>query len=186
MEDVKNSPSDLLKFPYSKLLPLLLVGIITILFYPSIKLLYIRWIQWDEGLSHGLMIIGLFLFFIAKSSPWTITQQSAWLSFFCLISLVAVSIFWFLAHITNIFILEQLALILALILLIAAGYGWKTSYQQKMLLVMPIFAIPIWDMFNDPLVNLSSFIVGKLVRLIDMTAVIDGNSIFIPFGHILI
>jgi exosortase len=186
MEDVKNSPRDLVKFPYSKLLPLLLVCVITLLFYPSIKLLYVRWIQWDEGLSHGLMIIGLFLFFIAKSSPWPITQQSTWVSIFCLVSLTAISIFWFLAHITNIFILEQLALIPAFMLLIAAGYGWKTSYQQKMLLVMPIFAIPIWDMLNDPLVNLSSFIVGKLVRLIDMTAVIDGNSIFIPFGHILI
>lgn len=186
MEDVKNPPNHWLKFSYGKFLPLLLVCLITFLFYPSISLLYSRWVLWDEGLSHGLMIIGMFLFFIVKNSPWIVAPQSKWLDTSFVICLALVSIFWFLAHISSIFILEQLVLIPALFLVVAATFGWQTSYQQKMLLIMPIFAIPVWDILNSPLVNLSSYVVGKLVQLIGMPAVIDGNSIFIPYGHILI
>lgn len=186
MEDVSQSPDNSSKFTRDKLIPLSLLCILVLLFYPSIQLLYTRWIQWDEGLSHGLMIIGLFLFFLFKTAPWAVRPQPRWTDAFILAGLSLVSVFWFLAHISNIFILEQLALIPALILLVAASFGWRTAYQQKMLLVMPIFAIPIWDILNSPLVNLSSLVVGKLVQMLGITAVIDGNSIFIPFGHILI
>lgn len=186
MEDVHQSPDNFQKLTRSKLIPLLLVCILVLLFYPSVSLLYTRWVQWDEGLSHGLMIIGLFLFFLFKDAPWVATSQPRWMTALLLAGLALVSIFWFLAHVSNIFILEQLALIPALMLLVAAGFGWRTAYEQKMLLAMPIFAIPIWDVLNSPLVNLSSLVVGKLVQLLGITAVIDGNSIFIPFGHILI
>lgn len=186
MEDAKKIPNNITNLDHNKLIPLVLVSVVALFFYPTVALLYSRWIQWDEGLSHGLIIIGLFLFFTVKSSPWSVIKQPAWIDTCCYLCLIALSIFWFLAHITNIYILEQLALIPALFLLTAIVYGWQSSYQQKMLLAMPIFAIPIWDIFNSPLVNLSSLVVGQLVQWVNMPAVIDGNSIFIPFGHILI
>jgi exosortase len=167
-------------------LPVLAILSIAGLFFPSIAGLYERWIKWDEGLAHGLIIIGIFLYFALKSAPWQTHTQSHLGHLSLLILLALASCSWFLFHLANIYILEQLLLLPLLSLLVAAIFGWRTSYQHLMLLAMPIFAIPIWDQLNDPLVNLSSFVVGHMVQAINMPAMIDGNSIFIPSGHIVI
>src|SRR5690606_381360 len=95
-------------------------------------------------------------------------------------------LFWFLSHTLNIYIIEQLVLLPLFALTLAAVYGLSNVITHRFLLALPIFAIPVWDQLNNSLVDLSSTVVGKLVRLVDMPAMIDGNSIFIPYGHILI
>ena len=52
-----------------KVMPALIILSIAGLFFPTITGLYARWIKWDEGLAHGLIIIGIFLYFTFKSSP---------------------------------------------------------------------------------------------------------------------
>jgi exosortase len=169
-----------------KLNPLLLIAVLAIVFYPSIVMLFESWIRWDEGLSHGLPVIGIFIYFVYASSPWLALPQRKFMYFCSLACILMLSIFWFLAKSINIFILEQLTLIPMLFLLVGTCYGWRTSVQYKMLLAMPIFAIPVWDSFNGVLVNLSGLAVGVMVKVVKMAAVIDGNSIYLPYGQILI
>lgn len=169
-----------------KLMPTVVTLIIACLFFPTITSLYERWIKWDESLSHGLVVIGVFLVFIFKSSPWQPIKNTASIQFSSLIFLALASCLWFLFHIVNLYIFEQLMLLPLLFLLITSIFGWVVSARHLVLLAMPIFAIPIWDQLTDPLVNLSGFAVGQMVQLIDIPAIIDGNSIFIPSGHIVI
>ena len=186
MEDPRHSHVNPFKITGAQLIPLVLILLVGFAFFPSLTLLYGRWTQWDEGMSHGLMIVGFFIFSLIKSSPWPIHPQSGLITFLSWILLALTSLLWFLADVANIHLLGQLALIPAFILVITIRYGWRTAYAHKWLLLLPIFAIPVWDLLNNSLVNLSSLVVGKWVQLINMPAVIDGNSIFIPFGHILI
>src|SRR5690625_5771533 len=65
-------------------------------------------------------------------------------------------------------------------------FGVRTIFGHRMLLLLPIFVIPVWGSLNGVLLNISSTVVGELVRVIGMPARIEGNSIFIPYGHIII
>lgn len=167
-------------------IPLIVVVAIVVFFFPTFEGLYARWIKWDEGLSHGLLIVGVFLVLLTKTLPWSTIKQPRSLSFLICLMIALGSLAWFLFHALNIFILEQLILLPLLALVVAACYGWKTALQHRLLLLMPIFAIPIWDQLNNALIDLSALVVGEMVRAIQMPAMIDGNSIYIPYGHILI
>lgn len=169
-----------------KLLPVATSILVAIFYYPTIAHLFERWIKWDEGLSHGLIVIGLFLLLQLKSGDWGATKDKKILHYSTLLLLAGLSAFWFLFHIVNLYIFEQLILLPILFVMTACMFGWRTSFKYSQLLMILIFAIPIWDQLNDPLINLSSYIVGNMVKIIDMPAVIDGNSIFIPSGHIVI
>ena len=170
----------------SKLAPLGLVMLVAALYFETIHALFVRWIKWDEGLSHGLVIVGLFLYFLFLASPLEAKKDTFLIRLLSLVLLGVSSFSWYIANLINIYIIEQLSLLLIIIFLFFSLFGLNSVRQHFMLLFLPIFAIPIWDQLSDLLVNLSGFIVGKMVRAIDLPAVIDNNSIFIPFGEIVI
>lgn len=169
-----------------KLAPALLVLVAAILYFDTTNALYSRWIKWDESLSHGLIIVGLFLFFLFSSSPLIIKKDSILISTLCLCALALSSLVWYASNLINLYIVEQLTLLAVIAFLLASVFGSSVLRQHFKLLALPIFAIPIWDQLTDPLVNLSGLVVGEMVRLIKLPAVIDSNSIFIPHGEIVI
>jgi exosortase len=186
MEVKDPAPQNNTSFYFVHYIPLLVVGIFVVFFFNTFQELYARWIKWDEALSHGLLVVGVFLFLLFKSLPWRAQNQSTPL-FFSICAMVAfLSLGWFLFNALNIFILEQLILLPLFALALAAIFGFQTAFQHRLLLLLPIFAIPIWDQLTNILVNLSASVVGEMVRLVKMPAIIDGNSIYIPYGHILI
>lgn len=174
--------------PYSlnHYIPLIVVAVFVGLFFTTFTGLYQRWIKWDEGVSHGLLVIVLFVVLLAKALPWVAHPQSKLLHFALCLTLGLSSLAWYLFHTLNVFILEQLILLPLLALVVAACFSIKTAIRHRLLLLLPIFSIPVWDQLNDPLLNMSAAIVGKMVRAINMPALIDGNSIYIPYGQILI
>jgi len=171
---------------FVKLAPVALVLLSAAFYFETTSALYFRWIKWDEGLSHGLIIIGLFLYFLFISSPLNATKDHTFIRLLFLTALGISSLAWYLANLINLYIIEQLSLLAIIIFLLASVFGFHALRQNFKLLLFPIFAIPVWDQLTDPLVNLSGLVVGKLVRLIELPAVIDSNSIFIPYGEIVI
>lgn len=167
-------------------LPIALLAVFVALFYPTLEGLYVRWIKWDESLSHGLLINSVFVYLLYKSLPWQTNKNSTIASLLLLCTLALCSLAWFMVRAANIYVLEQLLLIILLCGLYANCYGLKTAFSYRLLLLLPIFTITVWDQLTTPLVNLSGFIVGKMVQLVALPAVIEGNSIFIPFGQIVI
>lgn len=167
-------------------LPLILLALFIGLFHSTFAGLYSRWIRWDESLSHGLLVAGIFIYFLYNTLPWQSSGNSRLTHPLLLAALGFTSFTWFIFQLSNIYIFEQLLLLVLLALLFACCFGVKVVLSHRLLLLLPIFIIPIWDQLNEPLVNLSGFMVGKMVQTIDMPAVIEGNSIFIPFGHIVI
>lgn len=186
MEVNDSAPQNNNALPLARYLPLIVVAVFVVFFFRTFESLFFRWIKWDEGLSHGLLVAGAFLILLYRSLPWRAHQQHPALYVFFIVALGLGSLSWFLFRTINIFILEQLALLPLLALFYAACFGIKTAWHHRVLLMLPIFAIPLWDHLNDVLLQLSALVVGEMVRMIDMPALIQGNSIFIPYGHILI
>ena len=150
--------------------------------------LWQRWVQWDQSLAHGIPVIGVFFFLLWKTGAWRkeyLISPTAerWLSG---TALLGASLLWFLALAVNIQIIEQLLLLPLLVGAYALIYGWGAVWRHRFLLLFPIFAIPVWGSLNGILLEATSIVVGQLVRWAQMPAIIQGNSIYIPYGHILI
>lgn len=185
MEVNSAAQSGAAKLVWKDYAPLLLILSMPVMFLPTFSYLSQRWSQWTEGLSHGYLLIAAFLYFTYRALPFAVTKPRGgnWLALTgCLLS----SCLWALFALVDINALAELSLLLLLFASIAALYGWRTAWQHRFLLALPIFSISLWDHLNDPLVTLSSLMVGQWVSWIDIPAVIDGSSIFIPYGHIMI
>ena len=167
-------------------LPLMLVVAWVLFYISTFTGLLRRWTQWDQDLSYGLPLAAIFIYLLIKTLPWSgqpprQRQFSLWLG-----ATAACSLVWFAFRLVGISIFEQLMLIPLLVLGLTSLFGVRTIIRHRMLLLLPIFVIPVWGSLNGVLLNISSTVVGELVRLIGMPARIEGNSIFIPYGHILI
>lgn len=177
-----------LRFSAKERLPFFAALLWIVLFFPTFQDLFQRWVQWDSELAHGLPVMATFLYLVWAACPWQpkfgLLDKGG--SSVALALTVVLSLTWFLAYAVNIQILEQLLLIPILASALAVIYGWRKVYQHRFLLLFPIFAIPLWGSFNGILLSMASTVVGELVRLIEMPAMIRGNSIFIPHGHIVI
>lgn len=184
--EVNTNHTTKLEFFALKVLPVSLLALMGLLYSTTLHDLAARWMKWDENLSHGFIIVAIFIFFLFKAAPVSFTQDKLPIKIVSLLGLITLSIFWYATKITNIYILEQLSLLGIIVFLFATAFGVRTAREHITLLLLPIFAIPIWDQLNNTLVNWSAFIVGELVRSMSMPAVIDGNSIFIPDGEIVI
>lgn len=171
---------------FLKLVPVSLILLIGALYFETVNALIERWTKWDENQSHGLIIIFIFCFFLLRASPIPTSHNSPLVKILSLSGLVISSLIWFITNATNLHIIEQLSLLGIIVFLFSAAFGVAATREHIFLLLLPIFAIPVWDQLTNPLVNLSGFIVGEMVRLIAIPAVIDGNSIFVPDGEIVI
>lgn len=167
--------------------PLIIVAAAVLLYFPTFIELANRWVQWDESMAHGLPIVAVFVGLLYQRRREFTPQVSGPVERgLALFVLVAMSLAWALFYLVNISLLAQMALVPVLISAFWVAFGFRAVLQHRLLLVLPIFAIPVWDYLNGPLLFLSSEVVGEMVRWAKMPANIQGSSIFIPHGHIMI
>lgn len=148
--------------------------------------LWQRWVRWDSEMAHGLPVMLIFVYLLWRDCTKTAWNEKPFGRGFALVALAVCSLMWFLAALINIQIVEQVLLIPILASALASLYGWPAIWQRRFLLFLPIFAIPVWGSLNEGLLSLASLVVGESVRLMAMPALIQGNSIYLPYGHILI
>ncbi len=155
-------------------------------YFSSVSQLYLRWIQWDQDLSHGLPTVAIFLFLLWHALPWPYRKDAKAVRTFLLILLGLASLAWFLFHKIHIGILVQVTLLCIILLFIASCYSLKTLRHVAVPCGILIFALPLWGILNGPLVEISAAVVGKTARLSGMTLLMDGSNIFIPYGRLYI
>lgn len=167
-------------------LPLILLACWVVGYWPTFVELNERWIKWDQSMAHGWPVALLSIYLLFRTLPWWPQSPKGAIFWLAVIGLLLGSLAWFVFHAVNVTILEQLILLPLLILILTAVFGIKQVFSHRLLLLFPIFAIPLWDYLNGPLLAMSSLVVGEMVRMAGMPALIEGSSIFIPYGHILI
>ena len=166
-------------------LPFVLLAVVIGVYWPTFRELFSVWAEWDHSLSHGYPLAFIFLFLIYRSLPWPIGTASRE-RILGLVGLLVSSVVWFLLYSIKIKVLEQFSLMFIIIFLMISVFGFRKIWDNRLVFLLPIYIIPFWDYINDSLVNLSSYMVGLMVTMTKMPALIDGNSIHIPAGQIII
>jgi len=174
------------KITFTNYLPIIILAIIVAGFYPSFEALVSVWVIWDQSMSHGIPVAILFVYLLWRSLPWQLNPVSTLERSSLGLLLLLLSISWAIFYFIRIKILHEIFLLPIFVVALAFVFGVKTTWQHRMLLLLPIYIIPIGEFFNDYLVNLSSFVVSAWVKWGNIPAYIDGNSIQIPSGRIVI
>lgn len=163
-----------------------LLAVLIIFFHSTATALLSRWLKFDQSLSHGLPTAGIFIFLLWRITAKPSAQDSSRTNWLLSIALGLLSIGWYFFESINLQLASAGLLLGLFTLYIASSFSLATARQLLPLIVMFLFAIPLWGELTDSLVELSSIVVGRLVELVGITAIIEGNNILIPSGIIQI
>jgi exosortase len=169
--------------------PIFVAILAVALFYSaSLTTLWKKWVLWDQDLAHALPTLALMLVLLGNRS-FIITDAKIaktpwyWLQ---ILALFSCSLLWYLFESLSISLPAYFLIILALCLFISTTLSTKTLLAVLPYLGLTLFTIPVWSELTSLLVELSSIMVGHAVKLSKLTALLDGNNIFLPSGTIYI
>lgn len=183
MDDTRHNLTALHRFSFYSLFALILLGVTL---YPTILQLFNRWTRWDESLSHGLLVITLFIYFFCTRNPapskflgkasWKLAPFGLFLSL----------LIWAVAAVIHIDIIEELSLLPIIFFTLATLSNFSIAIARLPIILLVIFALPIWDYLVPYLVTISSFIISTLVGLLHIPVMVNVNTLTIPSGEIII
>lgn len=143
--------------------------------------------MWDQDLAHALPTLAL-MFFLLAQRDFSIATPSNKTPFYWLqlIALSGCSVLWYLFESLSISLPAYLLVLIIICLFISTSLSARVMLRASPYLALMIFIIPIWSELTPFLVDISSKMVGYAVKQSNLTALLDGNSIFIPSGTIYI
>jgi len=181
--DVTQRESRLLSLaPVGRLrsLGLVLFGALLLWFtVPTVVSLHSAWS--DYYYSHGYLVLVLSAVLVVlelRRAPLAAPVPSWW-GFSCLTFLVLVTV---VARASSTQSVAQLAWPLSWIAAIWALAGWKNARRFALPLGSLCVAIPVWDIFIEPLRRLTIQVVSAWIHAAALPAFIDGNMIHVPSG----
>jgi EpsI family protein len=86
------------------------------------------------------------------------------------------------AHASSVTLAAQLLLPVLWVGAIWAVAGWRSARRFLLPFGFLYFAVPVWDLLNTPLQDLTVVVVSAWIRFVDIPAYIEGNLIHIPSG----
>lgn len=167
---------------------LVVTAIAVLIFYPTWIRLAQAWLEFEQVLAHGLatalIFIGLLLIHPPKSAP-NHTQLKPY-HLIGAILLVVTTLAWALLELVRIDTLAYLMLPAGVIAAAWALLGLPRTLSFLPYVLLLSLSLPVWADMVPALVDLASIVVGTWVSWFGMTALIEGNSITLPYGRLLI
>lgn len=157
-------------------------------FWPTWVRLMGEWTKWDQALAHGSLMAMVTLYYVFATSQLERYPQKGVLLkqmtglFIALVFVVFAALSQRVAMdaITQ---LALVALLYGLMLVFFPTVSWLRLIQVSGLL---LFCVQAWGSLNDLLLYLASEVVGSAIAMLSIPALIDGNSITLPYGIMLI
>lgn len=166
---------------------LLVIAVAGLAYYPSLATLWRKWILWDQDLAHALPTLSVMLVLIARQNyAPNLSSGKPRYYWLLLLALAGCSVCWYLFESLSISLPAYILIILSIALAIACCFSLATLKRLIPFLMLLVFTIPIWSELTRYLVDISAQVVGLMVKLSKLTALLDGNSIFLPGGTIYI
>ena len=161
------------------------IFVVSLLYLSSLMTLWQKWVLWDQDLAHAIPTIGVMLVLLGRAS-YTLkdTHSTNLLYGLLLVATAGCSLGWYLFESLSISLPAYILLIATLCFFIGASLSTSTMLGTLPILGLLFFTIPIWSELTGVLVELSTLVVGKMVKLSNLTVLIDGSSLFIPSGTI--
>src|SRR5690554_5574917 len=170
-------------------LPYLFVTAISVaLFYPTWGRLASAWLQFEQVLAHGLATAVIYLCLILAHPPKPLTASAAgrsWKGAGALV-LILSTLAWMILELVRIDTLSYLMLPVGLLAVSWTLLGLQQTLRLLPYVILLALSLPIWADFVPALVALASAVVTNWVRIFGMTALIEGNSITLPYGRLII
>lgn len=173
--------------PLSK--PYLVVTAIAVLiFYPTWIRLAEAWLEFEQVLAHGLATAIIFFGLLAIHPPQYSAHKTHSKPYYKLgaAALIITTLTWGLLELVRIDTLAYLMLPAGLLATAWALLGLARALSFLPYVLLLSLSLPIWADIVPALVDLASAVVGTWVGWFGMTALIEGNSITLPYGRLLI
>ena len=168
---------------------LLATAIAVLIFLPTWIRLAEAWLEFEQVLAHGLATALIFLWLVITHPPApnkALTHQQRPFYKTGALALIVITLGWAVLELARIDTLAYFALPAGV-----AGITWALLGWQRMISFLPYIlvlslSLPFWADLVPALVHLASAVVGTWVSWMNMPALIEGNSITVPFGRLVI
>ncbi|WP_298447370.1 exosortase/archaeosortase family protein [uncultured Marinobacter sp.] len=159
-----------------------------LIFLPTWIRLAEAWLEFEQVLAHGLATAVIFLGLLLIHPPSHVERPSTPKPYHLAgaVLLVATTLIWGLLELVRIDTLAYLLLPVGLIATAWAMLGLARTLAFLPYVFLLSLSLPIWADLVPALVDLASIVVGTWVGWFGMTALIEGNSITLPYGRLLI
>jgi len=168
----------------NNLLILALFFVCALVTYPSSLSLVNEWMKWGQTLSHGFACLALFVFFVWNQV--TVSESSASVSKSLILLLGINSIFWCFSLLGNLQLPGYIFALTNFWFYLAGIFGWSAARAFLPVCAIFLFALPVWSILNDLLIDISSYVVGFALSFLDLTLYLQDNQIMTPWGTIII
>ena len=169
---------------------LLAAAVAVIIFFPTWYRLANIWLEFEQVLAHGLataiIFIGLLLIHPPRPSAHSEARSLSPLYLTGAVALIGVTLVWGLLELVRIDTLAFLILLAGMLTVAWALLGLQRALSFLPYVLLLSLSLPIWADMVPALVSLASAVVGTWVRWFGMTALIEGSSITLPSGRLLI
>ncbi len=171
-------------------LPYLLVtGVAIAIFFPTWYRLAEIWLEFEQVIAHGLataiIFLGLLLVHPPKP-PNSARKINGPYAVLGALFLIGVTLVWALLELVRIDTLAFLMLPVGVVSVSWALLGLHRTISFVPYVMVLALSLPLWADVVPTLVALASIVVGEWVRWFGMTALIEGSSITLPYGRLLI
>ncbi|WP_286816703.1 exosortase/archaeosortase family protein [Marinobacter sp. UBA3607] len=174
--------------PYA--LPYLIVTAVSVvLFYPTWIRLASEWLEFEQVLAHGLATAVIYVALLLIHPPLPTNTQAPSASRFQvtgILILLVTTLVWALLELVRIDTLTYLMLPAGLLATSWTLLGFHRALRLLPYVILLALSLPIWADVIPALVAIASAVVSNWVRLFGMTALIEGNSITLPYGRLVI
>jgi len=167
---------------------LVVTAIAVLIFYPTWIRLAEAWLEFEQATAHGLATAIIFLGLLLIHPPVHAISHKQ-LKPYRLAGaalLIATTVAWSLLELVRIDTLTYLMLSAGLIATAWALLGLARTLTFLPYALLLSLSLPIWADMAPVLVDLASGVVGTWVGWFGMTAFIEGNSITLPYGRLII
>ncbi|WP_100640508.1 exosortase/archaeosortase family protein [Marinobacter salexigens] len=167
---------------------LVVTAIAVLIFYPTWIRLAEAWLEFEQVLAHGLATALIFLGLLLIHPPGHNEPQTTLKPYHLAGAalLIATTLIWGVLELVRIDTLAYLLLPAGLIATAWALLGLPRTLAFLPYALLLSLSLPIWADMVPGLVELASIVVGTWVGWFGMTALIEGNSITLPYGRLLI
>ena len=142
------------------------------------------WDLWNnsDAYGHGVFVIPIVAYAVWVMRAELASEQPriAWMG---LLPLAAGLAGWFVAALADIAVGMQLGLALSLMALVLMQLGWRLALMLWFPIVLPLLAVPVWDLFVPILQIHTANVVASTLRMVGVPVYIEGIFIAIPSGN---
>ncbi len=177
------NPSTQIQSALSTGLVLFLSLVVLTLVYSSTAMsLYTGWIADNSLQSHGLLLLPLSIYLLARE--WYVTRWNLVIAYRPIywVALLLVSMAWLLTDIAKIQLLSQVTLILILWLTLVALFGLTRSLRMGFPILILLSTTSGWSVLAQPLQEPTAYVVNQMLHLTGYVSFQEGYTISIPEG----